>query len=116
MDYCLYGAPWRKRTGLWSFLVDLDAVCCTCSSKKGICDRTGQPHVWLEGTLHGANWTLLAEAYPKPLCIKIAKAFSRSIDELEVMCVNTVLAASRTPKGCSGVFGNSGRFKRPQLA
>ena len=86
-DYCLYGMPWRKRTRFMYAVVDLSAVARRCSSRKGICDRTGCRHVQLCGAQGGKLLTKLAEPYPAPLSRLLARCFSAALcsDKLHTM-------------------------------
>jgi len=47
-----------------------------CSSKKGICDRTGLPHIRLTGFVRGAAKTRAAEEYPRKIANLIAAVLS----------------------------------------
>ena len=78
-DYCLFGVPWRKRTTFLYCHVDLDDIAGTCSSKGGICDRTGKAHIQLAGAQNGVLRTKLAEPYPPRLCRRLAQAFSSAV-------------------------------------
>ena len=74
-DFCQYGKPWRKRTVVmgWGVLPnpDLGRVCC---GRRGLCSRTGAPHIQLSGTCaaNGQLWTRVAEPYPSSLCARLA--------------------------------------------
>ena len=73
-DFCMWGKPWRKRT---RFLVghadpaDLDKLARRCHG-RGLCQRTGRPHVILTGSERGIRRTLLAMPYPEELCHVLA--------------------------------------------
>ena len=73
-DYCMWGKPWRKRTRFLigradpSDTVKLQRQC----RGRGLCTRTGLPHVHLEGTMQGVRLTLLAMLCPAKLCHDLA--------------------------------------------
>ena len=78
-DFCQYGTRWKKPTG---FLVAHLAVedclrfskCCT--GPRGLCCRSGNPHLQLTGSGPGGKpWTQVAEPYPKKLCAALAGTF-----------------------------------------
>ena len=76
-DYCLCGMAFRKRTRFATWNVDPSRTVTVlnkrCSSKKGICDRTGQKHIRLKGRDKEGQWmTRSAEAYPWPIAKAIA--------------------------------------------
>ena len=77
-DYCMCGTPWKKPTLFVAAHVNLDILAslrCN-SSKRGLCQRTGRPHVPLAGQTTQGRWlTQVAEPYPKPLCRILAVAF-----------------------------------------
>ena len=78
-DYCLYGMPWRERTRFMYARFDLTPAACRCSSRKGMCDRTGKRHVQLRGAQGGKLLTKLAEPYPAPLSRLLARCFSAAL-------------------------------------
>ena len=55
VDYCMHGTPWRKRTrfAVWGKKAATPELTLLCSSKGGICDMTGRPHVQLTGFAGG---------------------------------------------------------------
>ena len=68
-DFCQFGTPWRKSTGVLTngppHFVNL--VC--RGPKPGVCSRTLCRHVHLEGTDGAGRFlTSLAEPYPRPFC------------------------------------------------
>ena len=70
-DQCMFGQPWRKRTRFLCLNVDpfdYHKIVQKCSSKKGICDRTGFMHHRLSGGQKAAR----AAAFPKALCTNLA--------------------------------------------
>eukprot|EP00972_Heterocapsa_arctica_P064315 9491131-Heterocapsa_arctica.AAC.1 len=86
-DFCQSGQPWRKRTRFISYGVDLSRVARMCSSKKGICSRTGKPHIPLCGVRAGVFMTHVAEPYPATLSNALALCFH---DALAARAVNTL--------------------------
>ena len=80
-DYCQDGKPWRKRTGLMSSRVDLRPCVKQCQSRRGICSRTGKPHIQLCGSKQGTFLTLQAQPYPAALCKRVAIAFEHAMFE-----------------------------------
>jgi len=77
-DYCQDGQPWRKRTRLRAYCVDLSPAVRTCCG-RGICARSGLPHVQIKGTLNGKFLTLVAEPYPRNLCRRLVSCFASAI-------------------------------------
>ena len=76
LDFCQYGAPWRKRTTIYSWGAPVNEdLCFTCSGRKGLCSRTGAPHIILTGRnrVSGQLWTRIAEAYTSSFCHVWAK-------------------------------------------
>ena len=79
LDFCMYGAPYRKRTKIacWhpcdrNFLMDLSVMC----------DKTHQ-HVNLSGWNRDASAGMMAskkaQAYPLKLCNKWAASLRKSL-------------------------------------
>ena len=76
LDYCSLGTPWRKRTKLRSWHLDLSGIGSKCSSSHGLCSFTGRKHLVLEGRApDGRFWTVVAQPYPKDFCRMVAKRF-----------------------------------------
>lgn len=74
IDFCAYGMPWRKATGLlhWNFHTIIDA-CQTCVSHCGRCGFSGRKHIILSGTDASGQWlTRIAQPYPHKMCQKLA--------------------------------------------
>ena len=84
LDFCQFQCPWRKRTRLMYINVDLVTAFKSCSSKSGICDRTGLPHVILSGSRGGVFMTHIAEAHPKPLVRSLARCFANGLAAAQV--------------------------------
>ena len=76
--FCGWGTPWRKATGFLAVHVDLtrlNVVRCS-SSKRGICQFSGQPHIHLHGKTSTGQWvTKIAQPYPHRMCNALAKCF-----------------------------------------
>ena len=73
-DYCQFGMPWRKSTGLLGFGTPwLDSACLQCCPKHGRCSRTHKRHIILSGKdSAGMWWTIRAQPYPPRMCHTIA--------------------------------------------
>ena len=79
LDFCRFGAPWRKRTTLMFVHMDLNAVGLRCCG-RGVCDVTGRPHTQLMGKdQHGRFRTAVAEAYPPRLATAIAEVIGDAV-------------------------------------
>eukprot|EP00975_Prorocentrum_lima_P051623 10810770-Prorocentrum_lima.AAC.1 len=74
-DFCQYGSRWRKRTRFMCGHIDhndLQRLSRQCSG-KGVCSRTGRPHIQLTGSgPGGVPWTRIAQPYPGALCHHLA--------------------------------------------
>eukprot|EP00974_Lingulodinium_polyedra_P117156 11162107-Lingulodinium_polyedra.AAC.1 len=76
VDFCACGTPWRKRTTLLGFNVDLTSLQCLHCRGRGVCSFSRQPHQQLLGQNNcGQFWTKVAEPYPRMLCRALAKIF-----------------------------------------
>ena len=93
-DYCLYGMPWRKQTRLMYAHLDLAPAARRCSSRKGICDRTGKRHVQLCGAQDGKLLTKLAGPYPAPLSRLLARCFSAALCSLKTHRMRHITSSS----------------------
>ena len=81
--YCMMGTSFRKRTRLAVWGVRNEAVWkaeaekCShqymCSSKNGLCARTGKPHLILRGWARGKALTAQGAEYPRKFANIIAK-------------------------------------------
>jgi len=72
-DFCQYNQPWRKAT---YFLAHprLTLSLQQCRGTKGLCSRTLQPHIVLQGIdANGTFLTKVAEPYPYSLANHIAR-------------------------------------------
>ena len=78
VDYCQYGAKWRKRTRELSwFSADDSRLHKQCTGRAGICSATGKPHIVLSGSdpISHRLWTSIAEPYPR----RFAKLFAENL-------------------------------------
>ena len=78
----MWGAAWRKSTSFlhWGLSLEpLERRRCQ-GAKRGLCARTGLPHVALRGRAAGgaAYLTKQAEPYPHQLCLTLASCFRES--------------------------------------
>ena len=72
LDYCQFGMPWRKATGLCYEGLSWSGLFRQCSTKFGRCSRTHKKHIILQGQdPNGVWWTHRAQAYPDRLCHEI---------------------------------------------
>ena len=83
VDQCMFGAPWRKRTGLLLGHVGLNRARCLLCSPSQICDRTGVDHVTL-GLGKGKVNPKQAQVYPKFFCKWLAKMIFSSKSRFQV--------------------------------
>lgn len=84
LDFCQFGVPWRKSTGIMAhpsqWLADIMQ---TCDTTGGRCSRTGRKHIILQGTdATGTFLTMRAQPYPRMLCSKIASNLKGKFFEL----------------------------------
>ena len=82
LDFCQYGARWRKRTKIIALNVgDLQQLRRLCSDKHGACSAAQQVHIQLQGAAPGGQpWTKVAEPYPPRLAREIAIHMTQSAD------------------------------------
>ena len=79
IHFCAFGTPWKKPTRILRVHISLDILdWCRClSSKRGICNFSGKPHVPLAGQDSNGRWmTKIAEPYPPKLTKLLAVAFA----------------------------------------
>ncbi|CAK0822424.1 unnamed protein product, partial [Prorocentrum cordatum] len=77
-DFCMWGAQWRKSTGFLSTGLCMDALAeARClGAKRGLCKRSGQPHIPIQGKNDkGVFWSKIAEPYPPGLCRALASIY-----------------------------------------
>jgi len=95
-DYCQYNMPWRKRTRVASWNLDVECVPGKrCLGRSGICSRTKQPHIQLTGAhpaLH-IPWTKVAEPYPWPWSRQWCKAIENTFINKSLLLDNQLLCA-----------------------
>lgn len=74
VDYCQYGVPWRKSTGLMLFgIPQIASILKTGCPNQGRCSRTSKRHIILSGKdSNDVWWTHRAQPYPHQLCYDIA--------------------------------------------
>ncbi|CAK0789751.1 unnamed protein product, partial [Prorocentrum cordatum] len=77
-DFCMRGAQWRKSTSFLSTGLCMDALAegrCL-GTRRGLCKRTGQPHIPIQGKNDkGVFWSKIAEPYPPGLCKALASIY-----------------------------------------
>ena len=80
VDFCAFGEPWRKSTGLLAGNFSaLAAVAKTCASTSARCIYSGKRHIILAGKdSAGMWWTRRAQPYPLRLCASIASCLPDS--------------------------------------
>ena len=79
VEFCMFGTAWKKPTSFLGVWITFDPLtpfrCIGC--KRGVCARTGKPHIPLAGLSQNGMWmTKLAEPYPLKLCSKLAQCFT----------------------------------------
>ncbi|CAK0824773.1 unnamed protein product, partial [Prorocentrum cordatum] len=77
-DFCMWGAQWRKSTGFLSTGLCMDALAeARClGAKRGLCKRSGQPRIPIQGKNDkGVFWSKIAEPYPPGLCRALASIY-----------------------------------------
>jgi len=76
LDQCQYGTRWKKATSLLCSRIDICSASRlqkVCHAHKGLCSRTGRPHIQLRGSHpSGVPWTSIAAAYPPGLANDMA--------------------------------------------
>eukprot|EP00974_Lingulodinium_polyedra_P065392 6323253-Lingulodinium_polyedra.AAC.1 len=87
LDYCCFGAPWRKRTRLagWHCSEPL-GLRRLCTGHDGKC-WTGKRHRLLQGSVPGSSlcWTHLAEAYPVALAAAAGRWLAQAADQRHLL-------------------------------
>ena len=78
IDFCAYGMPWRKSTGLMcSRFPSIAHIAKICSSPHSRCQYSGHRHIALSGKDNAGVWyTRRAQPYPLLLCRAIAGQLS----------------------------------------
>lgn len=74
IDFCAYGMPWRKSTGLLCSNFDsIASIAKICSSPHSRCQYSGHRHIALSGKDSTGTWyTRRAQPYPLLLCRAVA--------------------------------------------
>ena len=93
-DFCMDGAPWRKRTKIMYVHLDLSVAARVCHSARNEhkCDRTGRKHVVLRGKGPDGRWlTKTAEPYPRALCRRIVSQYRSRISYISCSDTRHVL-------------------------
>eukprot|EP00438_Fugacium_kawagutii_P003956 Skav200396 [mRNA] locus=scaffold1919:156792:162160:- [translate_table: standard] len=74
LDFCAYGMPWKKSTGLLSYnFPSLKSIMMTCHPSANRCEYSGHRHITLTGKdSSGMWWTRRAQPYPPRMCQLIA--------------------------------------------
>jgi len=81
IDFCAFGAPWRRRTRLWGWNLSLVGLCKPCRGGK-VCSFSGKPHIRLSGRdAAGSSIVRMAEPYPVGLCRALAIRFCSAHQE-----------------------------------
>jgi len=85
LDYCQFGARWRKRTMLVTIHTGtIDKFNCMCTGRRGRCS-SGEPHVRLKGALPGiGRLTRAAEPYPAPLALAAARVMLQTAEARQI--------------------------------
>jgi hypothetical protein len=81
-EFCMWGMRWRKSTAFLATNVDLGCFAAhrCLGAKRGLCKRSGKPHLPLSGQrADGVWWTKVAEPYPPRLCRNVALAFDNAL-------------------------------------
>ena len=84
--YCQHGTRWRKNTRFagWCVRPLPRALGLRCSGRHGVCNKTGQGHINLQGSAPGGKrWTAIAEPYPSCVASNVAQWLLDSADSIE---------------------------------
>lgn len=77
-EMCMFGTPWRKSTSMLGVHLNMDLLSSyrCLGAKRGLCKRTGQPHLVLCGLDSTGAWkTKQAQQYPPKMCRCVASLF-----------------------------------------
>lgn len=77
-DFCQENKPFRKRTQFMFAHTDIRHCRRHCTAKRGVCSKSGKPHVQLVGSKDGVFLTKWAEPYPHRLCQRLASTIAYS--------------------------------------
>ena len=79
-DFCQYGEPWRKPTGLLFQHIDFSALHAECHPQQGFCSHSKRPHICLKGRVEqGSLLTLKAQPYPYALATVVADVVAKAL-------------------------------------
>ena len=81
-EQCQWGHRWRKSTRFLMAGVDpQDAESLARRCPPGICTRTGQPHIHLQGCSPGGKKTMteIAAEYPRALCKALVRILAITV-------------------------------------
>jgi hypothetical protein len=83
VDFCQFGARWRKRTRIWTWNTPYLRMPSLCTGRGGRCSLTGKYHVALGGRdrASGRLWSAIAETYPSAFCRLIAHELLRTFED-----------------------------------
>ena len=80
LDFCCFGEPWKKPTGLLHAFIDLSEVEKICKGTGHLCSNTNKKHVALKGKApDGRFMTLVAQPYPIKLVQQLSNIFSEHL-------------------------------------
>ena len=79
LDFCQFGAPWRKRTRLMTWRSATRPIARRCCTTELRCSRSGKRHVLLQGSFEGCKRTKTAEPYPLELCTALVPLIRNSV-------------------------------------
>ena len=77
-DFCQENKPFRKRTQFMFAHTDIRHCCRHCTAKRGVCSKSGKPHVQLVRSKDGVFLAKWAEPYPHRLCQRLASTIAYS--------------------------------------
>ena len=81
-DHCQFGSAWRKRTTVLSWFASEDYLQSRCRSKRGVCSRTGNLHVYLQGSdSTGRTRTSVAQPYPPSWAAEAANMLHSAVEQ-----------------------------------
>ena len=92
-DFCQWGMPWRKATGLLCGFCNVAKIDRRCSGCRGLCSKTQSPHQQLSGTdpASGLFWTHVAEPYPRGLCNDMVRTLADADKQLRHNSLGSLL-------------------------
>ena len=94
IDHCSFGSRFRKRTRIRCFHArDHRLLKATCTSSRGCCSYTGQPHVILSGVKDRDSVTKAREVYGDGFCKFFGRFINKSIVARRCADLHAVLSA-----------------------